>query len=71
MKTEDDARGFDCVEFKHRAQASILDRIRGLTPAQEIDYFSRSAEEGPFAEWLKRVRAHRTALEQERGRTTG
>ena len=47
---------FRCVEFKREAQARIFERIKDLTPKQEIEYFRRATEQGPFAEWWTQVR---------------
>lgn len=50
---------FDCVEFKRRAQERIYEQIKGMTPADETEYFRRAAESGPFADFLRRVKAAR------------
>jgi hypothetical protein len=52
---------FRCVEFKREAQARILERIKDLTPAQEIEYFRHATEQGPFAAWWMQVREHSSA----------
>ena len=46
---------FDCIEFKERAQAQIYEEIKDLTPEQQIEYFNRRAENGPLADWWKRI----------------
>ena len=50
MKTTRAKKDFDCVEFKREAQARIYERIKGLSPEEEIDYFHKAAEEGPLGE---------------------
>ena len=47
--------GFDCLQYKWRVQEEIYDEIKGLTPAEEIEYFRKGAETGPLADWWRRV----------------
>jgi len=47
---------FDCLQYKWRVQEEIYEEIKGLTPAQEIEYFRRAAEEGPLADWWRKLR---------------
>ena len=49
-------KAFDCIEMKRRAQARIYERIKDMTPEEEIDYFDRAARSGPLAEWLEKIR---------------
>ena len=51
---------FDCVAFKREAQARIYERIKDLSPLEEIEYFRNAAEQGPLGEYWKAVvaRAH-------------
>ena len=59
MKTQKDKQGpesFDCLAYKQRVQAEIYEEIKDLSPTEEVAYFRKSAETGPFAEWWKRVR---------------
>jgi hypothetical protein len=49
-------KGFDALAFKEQAQARIIAETRGMSHAEEIEYFRRSAEEGPMGEWWKRVK---------------
>jgi len=49
-------KDFDCVEFKRQAQARIYERIKGLSPQEEIEYFRRAAEQGPLGDWWKNMR---------------
>ena len=48
---------FDCLAYKDKVQAQIYEEIKDMTPEQEIEYFNRHAETGPFAKWWKAVRA--------------
>lgn len=52
-------KSFDCVEFKRQAQQRIYEKIKDLTPAEEIEFFRREAESGPFAELIARIKATR------------
>ncbi len=49
------SKGFDCVEFKRRAQERIYEEIRDLAPESEIEYFHRAVEAGPLGPWWRRV----------------
>jgi hypothetical protein len=55
MKKTDAEKKFDCVEFKRQAQARIYERIKNLTPDEEIEYFRKAAETGPFGDWWRRT----------------
>lgn len=50
---------FDCVEFKRRAQERIYEQIKGMSPAEEIEFFRRAAESGSFKELIARIDAYR------------
>ncbi|MFN0206521.1 MAG: hypothetical protein ACKVS6_09455 [Planctomycetota bacterium] len=47
---------FDCIEMKDRIQKQIYDEIKDLSPAGQREYFRKGAEEGPLAEWVKKVK---------------
>ena len=57
MKTTDVKKEFDCVEFKRQAQSRIYERIKGLSPQEEIEYFRQAADEGPLGQWWKSIKA--------------
>ena len=65
MKRPNPKRGFDCVGFKRKVQAEIYQEIKGLSPAEEIEYFRRWAAKGPLGEWWKALerRSRSTARE--------
>ncbi len=46
---------FDCVDFKRQAQLRIYEKIKNMSPAEEIEYFRRQAESGPFADLVARI----------------
>ena len=48
-------KSFDCVEFKRQAQQRIYEKIKYMSPAEEIEYFRRQAESGPFANLIARI----------------
>ncbi len=56
MKTTRPKKDFDCVEFKRQAQARIYERIKDLSPEEEIDYFRKAAEEGPLGDAWRAAR---------------
>ncbi len=57
MKMSKVKKGFDCVEFKRQAQARIYERIKDLSPEEEIEYFRKAAEEGPLSEWWNALKS--------------
>ena len=46
---------FDCIDFKRAAQEKIYEQIKGMTPAEEIDWFRSKVNNGPFGELRKRI----------------
>lgn len=56
MTTPSTQKSFDCVAFKREAQRRIYEEIKDLTSAEEIEYFRRKVEQGPFASWWRKVR---------------
>ena len=61
MNPKDD-EAFDCLAFKWKVQAEIYQEIKDKTPEQQIEYFRRHAERGPFAELVLKLREQRSAL---------
>ena len=53
MKTTEVKKEFGCVGFKRQAQSRIYERIKGLSPEEEIDHFRPSADDGPLGEWWR------------------
>jgi hypothetical protein len=51
------SKTFDCVAFKRQAQDDIYRIVRNMTPAQEIGYFAKRAQEGKLGDWWKQVKA--------------
>lgn len=47
---------FDCLAFKDRAQARLIEETRGMAAGQEIAYLAKKAEEGPLGQWWKQVK---------------
>ncbi len=56
MKTTKPEKDFDCIEFKRQAQARIYERIKDLSPEEEIAYFRKAAEDGSLGESWKAAR---------------
>lgn len=46
---------FDCIDFKRATQEKIYEQIKGMTPAEEIEWFRRKVKNGPFGELRKRI----------------
>ena len=49
-------REFDCIALKDRVQSEIYEEIKDLTHDEEIAYFRRRVEQGPFAELWRSIR---------------
>jgi hypothetical protein len=49
-------KSFDCLAFKWKVEAEIYQEIKDLTPEQQIEYFRRHAQTGPFAELVAKLR---------------
>jgi hypothetical protein len=49
-------KSFDCLAFKWKVQAEIYQEIKDQTPEQQIEYFRRHAQTGPFAELIAKLR---------------
>jgi len=58
MKRTDVKKEFDCIEFKHRAQSRIYERIKNPSPQEGIEYFRSAASEGPLRDWWKAIKDH-------------
>ncbi len=50
-------KDFDCIAFKRAAQEKIYEQIQGMTPDEEIAWFRRKVESGPYGELWKRISA--------------
>ena len=46
---------FDSVEMKNKIQEKIYDEIKDLTPSEEMTYFIKKVETGPFAAKWKAI----------------
>lgn len=51
MTNGEDETDFDCLEFKRLAQERIYEAIKDLTPEEELEYWRRTVDEGPFGSW--------------------
>jgi hypothetical protein len=49
-------KSFDCLAFKRKVQAEIYQEIKDQTPEQQIEYFRRHTQTGPFAELVTKLR---------------
>jgi hypothetical protein len=50
---------FDCVKMKHRIQAKIYQEIKHLTREEELEYWRKGAEHGPWGDWWKQIHKRR------------
>jgi hypothetical protein len=62
---------FDCLAFKDRAQARLIEETRGMSAEQEIAYLTKKAEEGPLGDWWKRVKDAGTPRKASAGQPEG
>ena len=58
---------FDCMAFKRDVQSKIYGEIKDLSAREEIAYFRRSVETGPFARLWRSVASARTRRPHIRG----
>ncbi|MBW4603405.1 MAG: hypothetical protein KME29_28530 [Calothrix sp. FI2-JRJ7] len=49
-------KDFDCLEFKQKAQEEALEKIKNLTPKEQINYYRTIAESSPLGDWWKKVK---------------
>ena len=49
-------KNFSAVEMKRKIQAEIYEEIKHLTPEQELEYYHKKGQEGPFGKFLKTTR---------------
>ncbi len=47
----------DCIALKDRVQSEIYEEIKDLSHDEEIAYFRRRVEKGPFADLWRRIRS--------------
>ncbi|MGD0011384.1 MAG: hypothetical protein ABSE93_22945 [Terriglobia bacterium] len=59
--SETTEKSFDCLAFKWKVQAEIYQEIKDQTPEQQIEYFRRHAQTGPFAELVAKLRQQERA----------
>ncbi len=53
MKQE---KSFDCVEMKRRIQSKIYAETKNMSRDEFVDYMRKHVEEGPFAQYMKKVK---------------
>ncbi len=56
------SKGFDCVEFKRRAQEKIAADVKGKSPDEELEYFRESVEKGPLGRWWRSLEKKKVAV---------
>ena len=60
------AKPFDCVAFKRIAQGKIYQKIKNLTPEQEIAFFETEAERGPLGDWWRKIKSAQSRVHSRR-----
>ncbi len=48
-------KNFDCIAYKRRVQEEIYEETKDLTIDEQVEYFSRRAQEGPLGEWWRKI----------------
>ena len=48
-------KDFDCIAFKRSAQEKIYAQIQGMTPAEEVAWFRRKVDSGPYRELWRHI----------------
>jgi hypothetical protein len=48
---------FDALKFKEQVQAEMYERLKDMTPEEQIAELEKGVLEGPFAELYKRLKA--------------
>ena len=46
-------KGFNCVEFKNKAQERIYAETKGMTSKQKVEYYHDRANNGRLGEWWR------------------
>ncbi len=49
--------GFDCLKFKWKVQSEIYEKTKTLSVKEQIAFFRNAAENGPFADLVRAIRA--------------
>jgi hypothetical protein len=56
MKMKRD-KPFDCVAFKHKAQARTYRKIKHLSAERQAAYFEKQANSGKLSQWWKQAKS--------------
>jgi hypothetical protein len=48
-------KNFDCLAYKDMVQSEIYEETKDMSGEELIDYFRKSVETGPFAEFWKKI----------------
>jgi hypothetical protein len=54
--SEKSEKSFDCLAFNWKVQAEIYQEIKDQPPEQQLEYFRRRAQTGPFADLVAKLR---------------
>jgi hypothetical protein len=61
MITPEPIPGFHAVEFKNEMQAILQAKLAGLSGAEKLRKIREIVENGPFADWWKRMQEAQAA----------
>jgi hypothetical protein len=61
---------FDCLAFKWRVQEEIYEETKDMSPEEEIAYYQKAVQEGPFRDLWNSLKA-RNEAEVTRSKTLG
>ena len=64
-------RYLDCVAMKRRIQAKIYAEIKDMTREQELEYWRKGAERGPWGDWWRKIHERSAAKRQRHRRRSG
>jgi hypothetical protein len=59
-------RYLDCVAMKRRIQAKIYHEIKDMTREQELAYWRKGAERGPWGDWWREIHERSAAAKAQR-----
>ena len=48
---------FKVLEWKDKVQAKIYEKVKDMTVDEQVEYYRNAGENGPLADWIKKVKA--------------
>mgnify|MGYP000933619806 CR=1 FL=1 len=56
MTSKNKKKDFDCLENKWKAAEAIYNETKNLGNEELIEYYRKSAKDGPFADWWESIK---------------